>query len=384
MYTLTEQQIDFILSDIKTRGVVMEDLQLNLLDHICCIIECEFKPDDNFEHFYQQTISKFFKTELKEIEEETILLLTFKNYYAMKKVMIRTGFFSVTATILGSLFKIMHWPGAGPMLVLGIGSLGLIFLPLMFILKTKDESSKRDKLILAVSSLIGICLCCATLFAVMHWPTPFNGFFWLTAICLSAFVLIPLYFFTGIRNPDTKLNTIVTTIILIGATGLQFTMINIRPTYMLTQIRMYSYIQNQDLLKKMQQYSNKTTTEVDKMVNDINTKAEKIKSIILINDIGQSSIPKDFETKNVEMQEGNLGMEFYDGGMQLMEDLKMAIEKYNSSGMINEENKIPLEHSILGIDFYNLQLYSNYSVLNSITQIQMYLATSQNKLTVSK
>ncbi|MGZ4060401.1 MAG: GldL-related protein, partial [Bacteroidia bacterium] len=39
--------------------------------------------------------------------------------------MIRTGIFSVVATILGSFFKLMHWPGAGPMIVLGIGSLGL-------------------------------------------------------------------------------------------------------------------------------------------------------------------------------------------------------------------------------------------------------------------
>nr|MBA3971701.1 hypothetical protein [Bacteroidota bacterium] len=119
MYTLSEKQIDFILNDIKIRGVEMEDLQLNLLDHICCLIECELEPDGDFENFYQTIIQRFFEKELKEIEEETILLLTFKNYYAMKKAMIRTGFVSAIATIFGSIFKLMHWPGAGPLLVLG-------------------------------------------------------------------------------------------------------------------------------------------------------------------------------------------------------------------------------------------------------------------------
>jgi len=93
MYTLSEQQIDFILNDIKSRGVVMEDLQLNLLDHICCIVENELNLDDDFDQFYQDIIPRFFKKELKEIEEETILLLTFKNYYTMKKIMLISGIF---------------------------------------------------------------------------------------------------------------------------------------------------------------------------------------------------------------------------------------------------------------------------------------------------
>src|SRR5437868_10804632 len=113
MYTLSNQQIDHILNDIKLRGVEMEDLQLNLLDHLCCIIESELDRGEDFESFYQKTIPKFFKKELKEIEDETHLLLTFKNYYAMKKTMIVSGTISVTAFILGSFFKLQHWPGAG-------------------------------------------------------------------------------------------------------------------------------------------------------------------------------------------------------------------------------------------------------------------------------
>jgi hypothetical protein len=379
MYTLSEIQIDFILNDIKIRGVEMEDLQLNLLDHICCIIECELEHDGDFEKCYQKTIPRFFKKELKEIEKETILLLTFKNYYAMKKAMIRTGIFSVITIIWGSLNKLMHWPGAAPMLILGIGSLALIFIPLMFILKTKDESNKRDKLILALASLIGICLCLATLFTVMHWPSPTNGFFWFAAISISAFVLIPVYFFTGIRNPDTKLNTIVTTIVLIGATGLQFTMMNVRPALKQTQIKMYTYLQGEELLKKMQ----KTQGAENKLADEINLTAEKIKQMVIEDNFGGHPIPSDI--KNLIIEEGGLGMNFENNGpgIKLLKKLKGDIVNYNSE-TVNEENKIPVDHSILDIEFDNIGRYSNYSVLNSITQIQMYMATSESKVTACK
>ena len=79
MYCLNEKQIDFILDDIRRNGVELEDLQSNLLDHICCIIEQELEENGDFEQFYFSTIKKFYKNELREIEEETISLLNFKN-----------------------------------------------------------------------------------------------------------------------------------------------------------------------------------------------------------------------------------------------------------------------------------------------------------------
>ncbi|MBN8692037.1 MAG: hypothetical protein J0L69_02520 [Bacteroidetes bacterium] len=85
MYRVSDEQIEFILDDIKKRGIEMEDLQLNLLDHICCILERELKETDDFNEKYNETIKQFFKSELWEIEEETVGLLYFKNYYKMKR-----------------------------------------------------------------------------------------------------------------------------------------------------------------------------------------------------------------------------------------------------------------------------------------------------------
>ena len=41
MHSLSDIEVDFIGSDLESKGIVSEDLRDNLLDHICCIIEEE-------------------------------------------------------------------------------------------------------------------------------------------------------------------------------------------------------------------------------------------------------------------------------------------------------------------------------------------------------
>jgi hypothetical protein len=66
MFVLSDEQVSFILDDIKRNGIGLEELQLNLLDHICCIIENEIPPGENFEEFYRKIIPRFFKRRLGE------------------------------------------------------------------------------------------------------------------------------------------------------------------------------------------------------------------------------------------------------------------------------------------------------------------------------
>ena len=105
MYQISDRQYDFIISDIRARGVELESLQEDLADHICCIMEQQFEEGGNFEQFYTSVVASFYKKELSEIEEETQMLLNNKNYYVMKKIMIVTGIISTTILSLGILFK---------------------------------------------------------------------------------------------------------------------------------------------------------------------------------------------------------------------------------------------------------------------------------------
>lgn len=226
MYILSEQQIEYILSDIKVRGVEIEDLQLNLLDHICCIIEYELEPSGNFENFYQKTIPRFFKKELKEIEEETTLLLTFKNYYAMKRTMNTVGIIASIGIVLGAIFKFQHWPGAAILLILGVGLISFVFLPIMLTLKLRETTEKRNKAIIIIGCIVSILFALATVFKIQHWP--YGNVLMGTALLGLLFVFVPIYLFTGLRNPENKVNTIVTTILIIAGSGLIMSLSTVR------------------------------------------------------------------------------------------------------------------------------------------------------------
>lgn len=196
MYSVNDEQIDFILNDIRRRGVEMEDLQYNLLDHICCIVEQNLESGGNFEDFYNKTIPKFFKHELWEIEEETILLLTYKNYYTMKKAMIYGGVSSLSLIALGTVFKIFHWPGAAISLLLGFFILCFVFFPSALYLNYTSAKKGFGTNLAAFTG--GTILMLGVLFKVMHWPgTPILLIFGF-GILLGIFV--PLLLFSKLRG----------------------------------------------------------------------------------------------------------------------------------------------------------------------------------------
>lgn len=62
----------------------------------------------------------------------------------MKSLAYALGTFFLSISILGVLFKTMHWPGAGIGLVVGVGGLALIAIPLIAIYKYKTTGRKNQ------------------------------------------------------------------------------------------------------------------------------------------------------------------------------------------------------------------------------------------------
>lgn len=259
MYVLKDEQVKFILEDIRRNGIESEELQLSLLDHICCVIETEMLAESHFEEFYRSILPRFFKRELREIQEETNLLLTFKNYYAMKKIMLIGGMFSAITFIIGAILKVMHLPGASVFILLGIASFCFLFLPLLSILRVKEQKETKDKIVIGIATFFGILISLATLFKVMHWP--FANIMWVVSLGILFFLFLPIYFFTGIRNAETKINTIISSILILTAGGLLFTLTNLRASRWtdesvynsddhLRDAAMYASVQNQVAFSK--------------------------------------------------------------------------------------------------------------------------------------
>lgn len=225
MYKVTDEQVDFIADEIRKRGITLDDLLWNLVDHVCCIMEQEMSEADDFHRFLQALWPRFFKDNLREIQEEAELLITFKHFYAMKRTLSIAGITSAFFTLTGSILKIAHLPGAGISIVLGVAIFALLFLPLMIILKFRDESAKSDRLVFALGFLLGMAASLGFLFKIMHWP--FANVLMLTGVVGFTFVYVPLYLITRIRRPELRFNTIVNAVLMFSAGGLLFAMFNL-------------------------------------------------------------------------------------------------------------------------------------------------------------
>ena len=130
----------------------------------------------------------------------------------MKKILYLIGLLSTAFTFLGSIFKIMHWPGASVMIIIGAFSFAFIFIPLLIFIKFKEDIFLFDKFIYSIGVVLGTILMVGFIFKLMHWP-------WATVLMLSSivifnFVYIPVYFLSRFKREDLKFNTVVNSVVM--------------------------------------------------------------------------------------------------------------------------------------------------------------------------
>jgi len=374
MYPISEQQIDYILDDIRRRGIHMEDLQLNLLDHICCLAEQHLGAEDDFEAYYQTVITQFYSKELSEIEEETIRLITFKNYFMMKKIMIAAGALSTATFVAGSAFKIMHWPGAAMLLTLAVFLFSFFFLPLLFILKSKEVNTGLDKAVIALGTVLGIVFCLAILFKVQHWP---GANIMLAGLMGTAFfVFIPLFFFKGYRKPETRLNTILTTILLIGFTAVSFLSVNLGKVTSHGAGDWASYCRNEMIL---QQIGDRNKIKEEPAAAAVWQNSEALKTAIL--SLTATPRPGSNFALPDKLRVDNLGYLGRNGGYDrignLLQILQLSVQQYNRQ-QLSETGRIPAGFALMDISASEFSRMENLYVLNNLAQLQIYVATSMS------
>ena len=348
MYTLSDQQITFILDDIRRNGIGLEDLQYNLLDHICCIIEQNLEENGDFEDFYQKTVRTFYRNGLTEIEEETKNLLQFKHYYAMKKTMMVSGVISVSMLSLGLILKFLHMPGAGILLVSGIFLLSFLFLPLMMILRLKEQKATTDKLLVVLGVFSAITMSLGVLFKIMYWP----GANMLTVIALLnlLFVFLPFYFYNGLRKPETKTNTAVSGMLILTGCGLILTLIRApHSSHKMEITQTKNYVLNEKLLafekKKVEHNSN----NAGQLGSRIFTLCDQLKVFIVKTETGLTRIDENFESQDLTIGDTRIDLFIREDpyAMKIWEDLKEDIKKYNQQQIETNQNGLPIESHLI-------------------------------------
>lgn len=80
------------------------------------------------------------------------------------------GFLAAMLSIIGMMFKIMHWPLAGILILTGIGLFAVFFMPVYGYKLFSQINGTKSKLIGIAGAILFASIAAGALFKIMHWP----------------------------------------------------------------------------------------------------------------------------------------------------------------------------------------------------------------------
>src|SRR5512145_1000937 len=87
----------------------------------------------------------------------------------MKNKIYYLGIFSSIVTASGCILKMMHWPLAGIFLTIGLLFLSLFFLPVAIANMVKMENDRKLKVFYILTAIVMSFNFLGALFKIMHW-----------------------------------------------------------------------------------------------------------------------------------------------------------------------------------------------------------------------
>ncbi len=208
MCLLSTEQIAIVTKDVKNEGINFSHLQLDLIDHVCCDIELHMDHGISFNESYEIVKKEFGIKGLRQIQQNTLMLID-KNYRIMKKSMKIIGVLALALMAFGAMFKIMHWPMAGVMLLASFVFVAFVFFPALLYVMYKEVNRKKQVATYIIAFVGGIIFMTSVLFKVMHWP--YAQLLFTPGLAILTFVLIPLIIIQRIGS--LKMNK---TVFLVG------------------------------------------------------------------------------------------------------------------------------------------------------------------------
>tara|TARA_R110002049_G_scaffold85790_9_gene218178 strand:- start:1537 stop:2640 length:1104 start_codon:yes stop_codon:yes gene_type:complete len=357
MRNVTDEEVIFIDHDLAARGIVLEELRDNLIDHICCIIEHESTMDEDFYKCYERVLPQFFKEELQEIQTETDNLLQFKNFYTMKKIMNISGISTVFLILVGAILKTLHLPGAGITFLLGGFSFAFLFLPILIIIKFKDDETTTDKVVFSFGLLLAMAISVGVIFKIMHWP--YANMLMYAGTIIFTLLYVPIYFFTRIRRPEMKFNTIVNAVLMIAFGGILYSLFD------LSYSKKYA-----DQMQEIHYYLHENSVRLFDTNNELyaalpaNSQSYELKSkTIAVN-------------KNLEKMTELISKQNNTNGLNAtVPELLISLNDYNDyvSSLLNVSIKKIDNSGLLVIERINTEL-----AMNVLARVQQQLAVNEN------
>ncbi len=221
MFLLKVDDIAKVTKDVENEGINYSHLSTDLVDHICCEIESYMYHGISFTEAYEQVKQKFGIKGLRHIQQDTLMLID-KNYRIMKNSMKTIGVLALALMAFGALFKIMHWPYAGLMLVISFAFVLFAFFPALLYVIYRDVNERKEAILYVVGFISGSMFIAGILFKMMYWP--FANFLFFPGLALITYLLIPLIILMRFNKLKVNKKVFLTGLIslMIILTGLIF------------------------------------------------------------------------------------------------------------------------------------------------------------------
>ena len=132
----------------------------------------------------------------------------------MKQKLYILGVVTVLILFIGIIFKVNHWPGAGYLLAIGIITLVLAFLPSALINHYKATGNRQNLLLHVVTWLTCFIVFTGMLFKIMHWPGA--GPLMAIAIPFPYIAFLPVFLVTTGKNKNFNIYNTVFILLLLA------------------------------------------------------------------------------------------------------------------------------------------------------------------------
>ncbi|MDN5204146.1 hypothetical protein QQ008_22325 [Fulvivirgaceae bacterium BMA10] len=200
MGLLTSEQRKELRDYLEKHGLTFESLQTEMLDHICCDVEMYMTQGLAFEKALEKVKSEIPKNQLKKIQTETMEVLN-------KRISLTNilKYISFSLLLAATLFKILHLPGAGQLLLSSFVGLALTLFSGLFTspLIREKERGRGALLALIVSITVFLTSLC---FQLLHLPG--TAFLRMTSVILLILIL-STYAIYCYLHPDRASNHII-------------------------------------------------------------------------------------------------------------------------------------------------------------------------------
>ena len=192
---VSPEQVAQIKQVIGQSAINIDTLKDDLLDHLCCVVENRMEKGMGFETSLSEALLELAPDGLDAIQRETIFLLNSTKIMLMKKIMYSIGLITSIAMTMGTLAKLLHWPGAEELFTYGFVGFLLLFLPMLAIDRYKHNLSKSlsEKLRIGLGYLSAFLLVFSIAFKLFHLEGA--NLLLLSGMCVFSFGFLPFLFF---------------------------------------------------------------------------------------------------------------------------------------------------------------------------------------------